>query len=641
MIGATFRRLPIRQKLVAMILGTSAAVLLLASSGYLVADYYQSRFDLLRDLTSQARLLADNLQTATQLDDPAATEEILRTLAPYTHIRSACAYMGNTLIAAFQPRADSRPCPAVPTGDVPVFTRDRLQLAAPIMLKGERAGSVYLRSDLELVSSRLHIQGIVVAILLVVTLGVALILSSWLQSIVADPVAALARTAAEVSVRGDYSLRAARGADDELGLLVEAFNRMLGQIQQREAELSKANDELRREVVERRRAEQERAELLAREQETNRLKDEFLATLSHELRTPLNAILGWTKLLRANAVPADNVDRASRRSSATRRRSRGSSRICSKCPGSSAARCASTCGRSTWPRSPRRRSSPSVRPPTPAGSGSSALDDTSAMPTSGDPDRLQQVIWNLLSNAVKFTPAGGLVRIDAPRRGPGRHRRVRHRHRHRSRVPAARLRHASGRATRPRRVRTAGSGSACRSSADLVELHGGEVRAESLGEDTGATFTVRLPVRAVVTEVRGGPAGHDSSRLAGVTVLAVDDDLDTRDLLVSALQAAGATVRAASSADEGFVGCMELRPDVLVCDIAMPQRDGHDLMRELRTTLGSEVPRVRIALSASVSPADQERSVTAGYQRHIAKPADPGMLVATIHEMLQSMIPDA
>ncbi len=86
---------------------------------------------------------------------------------------------------------------------------------------------------------------------------------------------------------------------------------------------------------------------------------------------------------------------------------------------------------------------------------------------------------------------------------------------------------------------------------------------------------------------------------------------------------------------------MEMGPDVLVCDIAMPQRDGHDLMRELRTSLGSEVPRVRIALSASVSPADQERSATAGYQRHIAKPADPGMLVATIHEMLQSMIPDA
>ncbi len=310
MIGAAFRRLPIRQKLVAMILGTSAAVLLLASIGYLIADYYQSRFDLLRDLTSQANLLADNLQTATQLDDPAATEEILRTLAPYAHIRSACAYKGNTLIAAFRPRADSRPCPPAPTGDVPVFTPDRLQLAAPIMLKGERAGTVYLRSDLELVSSRLRIQGIVVAILLVVTLGVALILSSWLQSIVADPVAALARTAAEVSVRGDYSLRAARGADDELGLLVEAFNRMLEQIQQREAELSKANVELRREVVERRRAEQERAELLVREQEANRLKDEFLATLSHELRTPLNAILGWTKLLRANAVPPANVDRA-------------------------------------------------------------------------------------------------------------------------------------------------------------------------------------------------------------------------------------------------------------------------------------------------------------------------------------------
>ena len=643
MIGRAFRGLPIRQKLVAMILGTSAAVLLLSSVGYLVTDYYRSRRDLLRDLSSQAQLLADNLGAAVEFSDPGAAYDTLQTVKPNPHIRTACAYtLKPALLGQFLARPNSQPCPSTPVADGHLFTRDRLQVAAPILVRGQRAGTIYLRSDLDLISSRLQIQAAAVAVLLAAALGVALLLSSWLQSIVSDPVTSLARTAAAVTAEGDYSLRATRSTDDELGVLVEAFNRMLERIQVREAELSKANDELRREVVERRRAEQERAEMLVREREANRLKDEFLATLSHELRTPLNAILGWTKLLRANAVPPAGLDRALEK---VERNAQVQSRLVEDLLEIS--RIAS--GKLRLDIRPldlvalTTTAIESIRPTAEArGVLIERQFDESSLPTAGDPDRLQQVIWNLLSNAVKFTPPDGRVRIHLRRSaevdevivtdtGIG--------------IDPAFLpnvfdtfRQADASSTRTH----GGLGLGLSIVRRLVELHGGDVRAESAGQGTGSTFTVRLPIRSV-DRVRdaeaAAPPPVSSSELSGVSVVVVDDDLDTRDLLVSLLEAAGATVRAAASAEDGLNACLALRPHVLVSDIAMPGRDGHDLMRDVQEALGPEGPRVRIALSAFAGPQAQERSTDSGYHRHIPKPFDPAALVATIQGMLQSALP--
>jgi signal transduction histidine kinase len=260
-----------------------------------------------------------------------------------------------------------------------------------------------------------RIQLGMVAFLLVFALGVAVILSSALQRSCPTRSPSLARTAREVSARGDYSLRATRTTDDELGVLVDAFNGMLERIEAREADLSQANEELRREVAERRRAELERAELLVREREANRLKDEFLATLSHELRTPLNAILGWTKLLRSNAVPEDSRERAlekvERNAQVQARLIEDLLEVSRIVSGklrlehrpSTSWRCAVTAIESIRPTAEAR------------GVEIRRQFEQPTMPTSGDPDRLQQVIWNLLSNAVKFTPPGGRHAHASPR----------------------------------------------------------------------------------------------------------------------------------------------------------------------------------------------------------------------------------
>ena len=419
-------------------------------------------------------------------------------------------------------------------------------------------------------------------------------------------------------------------------MLVDAFNGMLERIESREAELSRANEDLRREVVERRRAEQERAQLLVREREANRLKDEFLATLSHELRTPLNAILGWTKLLRGKALPAESVDRALEK---VERNAQAQARLVEDLLEVSRI----TTGklrlevRAFDLVALAATAIDTIRPAAEArGITIERRFESSSLPTAGDPDRLQQVIWNLLSNAVKFTPPGGTVTLTLTRRGEVDEMSVSDTG---IGIEPAFLpnvfdsfRQADATATRAH----GGLGLGLSIVRHLVEIHGGTVAACSQGRDQGATFTVRLPVRDLKRERGPGSLGASvpPGVLSGYTIVAVDDDEDTRDLLQSVLQTAGARVHAAESAGEALALCLAERPDALVSDIAMPGRDGYSLMQDLHAQLGSAVPRVAVALSAYAAPTDRERSLAAGYQSHVAKPFDPADLVHTLRDLL-------
>ena len=634
-----FSHLSIRLKLIAMILMTSAAATVLASLGYLVVDYYQTRDELESDLRAQADLILQNSLAALEFDDAEAARGTLNTLAPKANIRVACLYQRDAhLFADYRQEGEAAACPP---GSLPEGTRfgsESVQLALDGVSDGKRFGSVMLRSDLTVLARRGRAQLIVVGALLVMALGVALLLSSRLQAIVSDPVIALARTAGEVTRRGDYSLRATRITDDELGDLVDAFNRMLERIEVRETELSRANEDLRREVAERRRAEQERAELLVREREANRLKDEFLATLSHELRTPLNAILGWTKLLRANAVPSPSIDRALEK---VERNAQVQSRLIEDLL--EVSRIVSGKLRLDYrPFDLITLCTTAVESMRPAGEARGVTIERrferTSLPTSGDPDRLQQVIWNLLSNAVKFTPSGGHVTIAVRRLGgvdeivvsdtgigidPAFLPNV-----------FESFRQADASTTRAH----GGLGLGLSIVRQLVALHGGEVSAESGGKDKGATFTVRLPVRS--TERRRDDAPGTSleevmGRLEGRDILVVDDDLDTRELLVSALEGAGGRVRSAPSAAEALALIRRRTPEAVVSDIGMPGEDGYAFIRTVMQELGKEAPRVRIALSAFAGPGDREQAHEAGFQRHVAKPVDPGELIVVLGEMLE------
>ena len=635
-----FARLPIRRKLIALILAASAAVAIIAGTVHMVTSYLTTRAQVAEDSEDQAQVLVDNAHVAVQFLDTATAHEMLESLESTDGFRAACLYGRDNALFAQLVLPDAAPCapvaPPVGTG----FKGARLEVTRFKEKDGVRA-TVYVRTDVTAVQARIRRQGFIIAGVMLIAFGVATLLSARLQAFVSEPVAELSRTAAAISRGGDYSIRAVRRTEDELGVLVDTFNSMLDRIQSRETELSKANDELRHEVAERKRAEQERAELLVREREANRLKDEFLATLSHELRTPLNAILGWTKLLRGKALPAQSVDQALEK---VERNALMQARLVEDLLEVSRI----TTGKM---RLDTREidlvalatiAIDSIRPVAEArGVTLETAFSTPSLSTAGDPDRLQQVIWNLLSNAVKFTPAGGSARIAIHRRGevdeivvsdtgigidPGF-------------LPSVfeTFRQAEASATRT----YGGLGLGLSIVRNLVELHGGSVDAFSAGAGRGSTFTVRLPVRDLVRTAppASSAARFDATALSGYRILVVEDQSDTRQLIETALVAGGAAVFAASSADEALELWRRERPHALISDIAMPGRDGYSLMRQIRSAGPAQTPRVTIALSAYAAPQDHQRSIDAGFQRHLTKPVDPVALVETLRELLDATAP--
>jgi CheY-like chemotaxis protein len=266
--------------------------------------------------------------------------------------------------------------------------------------------------------------------------------------------------------------------------------------------------------------------------------------------------------------------------------------------------------------------------------------DPETNPIEGDADRLRQVIWNLLSNAVKFTPRGGRIEVKLERRetsievlvtDTGRGIRAEF-------LPHIfeRFRQADGSTTRGH----GGLGLGMAIARHLVELHGGSIRAESPGEGKGATFTVELLVRAVLTERRiedtkpGGIAARVPIArvlLRGVKVLVVDDEADARDLVHVLLAHEGAEVRLAASAEEAMEALKEFPAQVLVSDIGMSGEDGYELLQGVRafTSRTKEwIPAV--ALTAYARASDVEAALNAGFQKHMAKPVEPAELVKTI-----------
>jgi signal transduction histidine kinase len=385
------------------------------------------------------------------------------------------------------------------------------------------------------------------------------------------------------------------------------------------------------------------ARLYSDAQDANRLKDEFLATVSHELRTPLTAILGWAQMLQGGTLDEATGQRAL---GSIERNAKFQSHLIEDLLDIS--------------RISTGKLRLDVRPLELAPIIEAAVDavrpaadakvirlekniDWKAGLISGDSDRLQQVVWNLLTNAIKFTPRDGCVRITLKRQNAHVQIEV----------------SDTGQGISPEFLPymfdlfRQGDSSITRSHGGLglglaivrhvVEMHGGNVQARSEGEGKGATFVVMLPMIGIpmadnnghkdgaVDVSRDGVSMERVPELKGVSVLIVDDELETRELLVEVLSRCGAEVRASSSAHDALEALQSWKADVLISDIGMPGEDGYDLIRKVRkmdADHGGCIPAV--ALTAYARGEDRIRALSAGFQMHVSKPVEPVELAAVV-----------
>ena len=424
-------------------------------------------------------------------------------------------------------------------------------------------------------------------------------------------------------------------------------------VEERTAELRDSNLRLQNEIAERTLAQQQAAELLQREQDArqmvenaNRSKDEFLAILSHELRTPLNAILGWSEILRTGEPDHSEVHEGIE---VIERNARAQARLVEDVLEVSRI----ICGKVRLRVGPVDLASvidaalASARP-TAAAKGVSLqrLATVPPVPIRGDSDRLQQVVWNLLSNAIKFTPRGGSVTINSSQpqgqsiievtdTGVGIKADF---------LPFVfdRFRQFDGSITRSH----GGLGLGLSITRHLVEMHGGSISAHSEGDGKGAAFTVVLPLTAAFefTAEAENPPGRngrvtnglpvETPSLEGRKVLVVDDEPDSRHVVVRLLVRAHAQVREAGSVAAALEVLDGWTPDVLISDIAMPGEDGYSLLRRLRASADAkrrELPA--LALTAFVRPEDQAQALAAGFQTHLPKPFEPSALLHAISSL--------
>jgi two-component system, sensor histidine kinase len=606
------RRLSVRIKLLVLMLFTTLVALAVAFAALIAYDLRTYHSHLLNDLSTQADILGRASVAAIAFDDPKSARETLALLGVRPQVLAAAIYDPQSRLFAAYSRA-GKEAPRVPPRPGALGARvvgSEITLYQAIVEDGRGHGTVYIRARYEIVDRLLDYVSIL-ALTLVLSMVVALLMSAWLQKMVTLPIIGISEVARNVMESRDFSFRAEKTTEDEVGYLVDAFNDMLAEIGRRSEAL-----------------------LLA-----DRMKDQFLATLAHELRNPLAPISNALHLLE---VAGDRPQVAAEARAMMARQLRQLVRLVDDLLDVSRI----TTGKLTLRREAlelhevianaveiarplieSRRHELDVKLP------------HRAMPLHGDATRLAQVFSNLLNNAAKYTEPGGRIALSATvhdgcvevtivDNGIGIDPQM---------LPQVFEMFTQAETFLERGQGGLGVGLAL--ARKLVEMHGGTIGASSEGAGRGSTFTVRLPLSGSAHTLAGDidPAAPAVARAH--RILVVDDNHDFAMSLAMILREMGHEVRVEHDGTAGLHTAETFRPTIAFLDIGMPGMSGYELARVLR----SRCSRREVALVAVTGwgqDADKARAREAGFDQHLVKPLDPAAIPSLLDAVERELGPE-
>ena len=627
---ARMQRLPaartVRGKLVMVALITTAIALLVASAAFLTRDLRIYRDGLTSDLKTEASILALLTAPALAFDDQETAERNVGSLSARSAILAAAIYRANgSLYASYvRPGAARAPRTLRQIADGPRIGSDEIEITHRIVQNGELLGAIYLRGRFD-VAGRVEEYLGIVALVALLSLGVALLVSTLLQRNITEPMSSMAGIARRVVAERDYSLRARGAGNDEIGLVVGAFNRMLDEVQERTRALES-------EVGTRQAAE-------AALTEADRRKDEFLATLAHELRNPLAPIRHAVRLLELPATDQKRrqwslevIARQTQRMALllddlleVSRITRGRLQLkCSRVEVAAIVRSAVEIAR---PLIEAKQHSLEVRQP------------AESIELEADPLRLSQALSNLLTNAAKYTDTGGRITLSAELTNAELRFTVSDNGIGLSASSIPKLFEIFSQAESSIDRAEGGLGIGLALSKGLIALHGGSVEAMSEGLSHGSTFIIHLPRALVATQregVDGSSVAAQAAGLARCSVLVADDNRDAADSLALLLSALGYVTHVAHSGREALELAVSVRPNALVLDIGMPGMIGYEVARSIRANeWGRRV--LLIAVTGWGQPDDKLRAAVAGFDHHLTKPVAPEAIEALLAQFSQNI----
>jgi signal transduction histidine kinase/ActR/RegA family two-component response regulator len=625
----------VRGKLMRVVSLTTVIALLVAGAALLWHDLTVYRQSWTSDLTTEANILSISMAPALAFDDQAAAERDLVALEARPQVLLAALYLPNgELYADYVRSGAAPPPPQLPSAITGMrISGERVELTQRIIRNGEWLGTISLRARYDITGRVLTYLGIL-AVVIAISLLAALILSTAMQRIITAPLDAMSDVARQIVHQRDYSLRVQKTTDDEIGLVVEAFNSMLNEVHSRTQALEQSNAAL---LTEGSRLKQTQDAL----READRRKDEFLATLAHELRNPLAPIRNAARLL--DIPSADDRERQWSRDVIARQVDRMALLLDDLLDVSRITR-----GRMQLRKEPVELAvlvASAVETARPLIDSKQHVVDivlpSEPIELEVDSLRLSQALSNLLTNAAKYTDAAGHIRLAVSLQDSDVTFSVSDTGIGLNQEALPKLFEMFSQIESPVDRAEGGLGIGLALVKGLVALHGGTVEAASDGSGRGSTFTIRLP-RSVVVSKQSRPSAvpvtHQKHSDPRCKVLVADDNADAAQSLAMILKMAGYDVRVALSGQEALTIANREQPDAMFLDIGMFDMSGYEVAASVRKeSWGQRV--LLVAVTGWGQPDDQQRSKAAGFDHHLTKPVDLGyveQLLAAFSKQLES-----